>query len=653
MAQLAFHFTLGPVQSFVAQARRTRDLWAGSFLLSWLTGHAMKAVLDQGGEITFPRVTENGKIVDPLLRAITGDTHGNTPQIGSIPNRFKAEVGDGFDPDQVTEIVRQKWQVLADTVWERFVAETTKTMGNGTRAIWERQTRGFWEINWILGENPGGRSDDHWLDLRKNWRNHWAEAEGGDHCTIMEDFQEISGYIRAKARTKQAEFWQEIRNAAPGTNLDIRENERLCAIALIKRLFPGLDEKGVKTAIGWIPGGNPEAVGNWPSTTYMAISPWLRHIDDDPGHIEALSGYIQTVHDAVPNGYFKKLASERATHLAMLKQLNVQNMPCGRWKLSDLDGRLLHLHALRNPRSTYLSEAPLTPDGRDNDENIRENLAEALAELYQRVGAKPRSYYALLLMDGDRLGKLLRERDQGAVSRALLAFTQKVRPCVDGDPGHSGVTIYAGGDDVLALLPLDRAIACAQALRRIYGECFAGEGIHATASCAIVFAHHQVPLRSVIHEAHRQLETVAKDRNGRDSLALALYKPGGVTAQWASAWQTAPSPVDRLQELIGALDRGDEYPRGFFHKLRDRYGFYEDEQRAAAPGRVDVQKLLVAEYLQTRERVPERARAETAMERLQAACRPQRRDKSGKSTPAPALNLDGAFIARFLTQEED
>lgn len=38
------HFTLGPVQGFIADARRTRDLWAGSFLLSWLTGQAMAAL---------------------------------------------------------------------------------------------------------------------------------------------------------------------------------------------------------------------------------------------------------------------------------------------------------------------------------------------------------------------------------------------------------------------------------------------------------------------------------------------------------------------------------------------------------------------------------------------------------------------------------
>ena len=54
-----FHLTLGPVQGFVAQARRTRDFWAGSFLLSWLAGVAMVAVKKQRGKINFPRPEES------------------------------------------------------------------------------------------------------------------------------------------------------------------------------------------------------------------------------------------------------------------------------------------------------------------------------------------------------------------------------------------------------------------------------------------------------------------------------------------------------------------------------------------------------------------------------------------------------------------
>ena len=37
-------FSLGPVQSFIAQARKTRDLWLGSYLLSVLMEAAMEHI---------------------------------------------------------------------------------------------------------------------------------------------------------------------------------------------------------------------------------------------------------------------------------------------------------------------------------------------------------------------------------------------------------------------------------------------------------------------------------------------------------------------------------------------------------------------------------------------------------------------------------
>ena len=85
-----FHFTLGPVQSFVAQARRTRDYWAGSFLLSWLAGVAMKTVIAQGGRIVFPQPDAG------YLAWLEGQGTGQPPRQGGIPNRFKAEVGENF-----------------------------------------------------------------------------------------------------------------------------------------------------------------------------------------------------------------------------------------------------------------------------------------------------------------------------------------------------------------------------------------------------------------------------------------------------------------------------------------------------------------------------------------------------------------------------
>ena len=52
------HFTFGPVQSFVAQSRRTRDLYISSYILSHLARKAMlaakRAAEQTGGQLLLP-----------------------------------------------------------------------------------------------------------------------------------------------------------------------------------------------------------------------------------------------------------------------------------------------------------------------------------------------------------------------------------------------------------------------------------------------------------------------------------------------------------------------------------------------------------------------------------------------------------------------
>src|SRR5262245_43725798 len=72
-------FTLGPVQSFIAAARSVRDLWTGSFLLSWLTYEAMEPVRKvAGARIVSPGAAKELKR-DALLSP-------------DLPNRFVADV---------------------------------------------------------------------------------------------------------------------------------------------------------------------------------------------------------------------------------------------------------------------------------------------------------------------------------------------------------------------------------------------------------------------------------------------------------------------------------------------------------------------------------------------------------------------------------
>ena len=626
MADEILHLSIGPVQQFVGQARRTRDLWAGSFLLSWLAGQLMAAVMRRGGRVLFPLVGTVQAPADPLLAAIL-DRRSERPTIGTLPNRFKASVPAGFDPAVAADDARQAWRRLAESVWDQFVADAT-IPGRGTRAIWERQIDGFWGLQWVTGADPGDGSDGAWLDRRKNWRSHWPPREGGDHCTAMGHWQEISGFVRGRERHLQDAFWRNLQRKVG--RLDIRDGERLCAMALIKRLFPKLGARSQEQAIGW-----PLDAANWPSTAYMAAVPWLMHVGATAERRSKLGGYVREIEQRVGPDTFAQLQGERATRLTGLDSLGED---------AGLDGNLFLEAALASPRATPLQHLRSTgnEDREDPDAETRERLLDALKTLGRAVGGSAMPFYALLLMDGDRLGSLLRERDEQCVSAALARFVRRVDDTV---AARNGVTVYAGGDDVLAMLPVTCAVDCAVRLRNAYDLAFQplklnAAGRQATASAAIVFAHYHCPLRDVLKCAHIELDETAKEGNGRNSLALAVMLSGGVNRRWVGSFGAAPMA---LQRLIGRIDG---FSASFLYHIRERYGPMIDR----IADRDDRRGLLLAEYLKGTPPHGEedRERASEAVELLLRACVTERGDAA--TIDAPRFQFDGALIARFVAE---
>ncbi|MEQ1555409.1 MAG: type III-B CRISPR-associated protein Cas10/Cmr2, partial [Gallionella sp.] len=228
-----FHFTLGPVQGFVSQARRTRDFWAGSFLLSWLSGVAMAATEQMGGKITFPIPA------DGYLDWIRGNGKGEIPRQGSIPNRFKASVPDGFDGKLVEQAVREAWKQLAEHVWQQDLKAFASP---ATGEVWKRQNDAFWEISWALALTLTHKVEDsNLLDRRKNWRNHLPPPEPGVKCVIMEGWQELSGIENMKKEGNDARrvFWEKLSKSKydKTCTTDFAEGEMLCALAFVKRRF--------------------------------------------------------------------------------------------------------------------------------------------------------------------------------------------------------------------------------------------------------------------------------------------------------------------------------------------------------------------------------------------------------------------------------
>ena len=281
-----FHFTLGPVQSFVSQARRTRDFWAGSFLLSWLSAVAIKAVTHQGQKgkeniILFPQADSN-------FLAFLEDKgeNGKDPQQGSIPNRFKAKITDidNFKPEQVTEAVQEAWKALAEQVWSEdiYAALGDNPLLAKTGEIWDKQIPAFWDMSWVITEDI---EDSSALDRRKNMRTYFTPDEPGVKCSMMNGWQELSGSARPD-REEMNKFWDKLRQQGKaGIKSDLSVNEALCAIAFVKRRFSRYFKEFKHTMKqGWTLNGW-EVPSGVPSVSYMAAIHWLEktidHVDTE------------------------------------------------------------------------------------------------------------------------------------------------------------------------------------------------------------------------------------------------------------------------------------------------------------------------------------------------------------------------------------
>ena len=636
------YFTIGPVQSFVAQSRRTRDLWASSYLLSHLADVAMRAIEQAGGKIILPYRERH--------EATESRQSAPTVQHGRWPNRFVAIVDN---PKGIADAAKlamlNTWKTIADAVWRRFV-EPVVSSGTGTKAIWDRQVSNFWEVSWVIASAPSSGDPDP-LSLRKNWRVTPMTVEPGDHCTMMGSWQELSGHIRSQSRNsreKQDQFWKQIRSRLG--KLDLGDDERFCAVALVKRMFPLIAKETIGIDLN---------AASWLSTPYIAAIPWLKRVcerwpQQAQDYLALVKKHRTNWQREVPDG------------IASLQSL----LQTDGGEFLRLDADFLHDTALANERDTPLdvSEADET--------RVREELVKGLGELHKEA-SKPSSFYAMLLMDGDSMGRLLSEAraslgDEGEqqVTRALGQFADRVSATVSG---CDGVTVYCGGDDVFAMLPVGQALRCATALSKLYGDCFAQVcqktiAEQATISAGIVYCPFRAPLREVSATAHHLLDDVAKDQSGRNSLAVAVLKSSGLACQWSAPWDHVQANdatiLDRLvNRLGGSGDRPGELSSGFLFQIRERYALLTNDP-LTTPGRfgqlpegMDASRILLAEYLRGRSRQGradgdvQSEQAKETIKLLMKVCQRAFRKDGKLHIDAETLGMDGALLVRFLAGE--
>ncbi|MDD3553718.1 MAG: type III-B CRISPR-associated protein Cas10/Cmr2 [Deltaproteobacteria bacterium] len=616
-------YAITPVQDFIIRARKLRDYWSGSILLSWLAFEGIKAIICNLGadHVVYPSL-HGQPLVDDLLK-IWGikeewlSRHKNHG-IASFPNKFVCLVPTGKEKDYAEKIrtsISNAWRELGEKTLELLSKRIERIAHDDIRKAlksqFDRQTNNYWEHHWssaplvtgdkkadieaLLHKDSIASAFDFWQDSQKIWpaqsngegqlysvthrlvqaglaagkafRPDLRPPEEGIKCDLFGEFEILHYPDQAdlNPRPSKDPFWQDIREAFGES--EFGKTERLCALGLIKRLAYRVC-KDMKDHPLHNMFKNAE---QFPSTTEMALHDWWHQINQR----------AQSQDD--------KDAQKIAQALSAFKM--------------DMDDR----EALKEVAQWFhvINEREEVNRQGCDIIDLKDKKKEADAkELFGLHSVKDiHKYYAVLMMDGDRMGKLINGETLGskwetvlhsnlvnkfngdfdrnfknfwatrlnerrlispavhaAISEALGDFSIVTVPSIIEK--YDGRLIYAGGDDVCAVLPASTVLLAAREIADAYGWGFVaikddqavslqtqwrpepgqklamhlGKGDGISISAGILIAHHKKPLGRVLKRCHELLEK-AKKEGGRNAFALEVDKRAGGGRIFMAGWQ--------------------------------------------------------------------------------------------------------------------
>lgn len=663
--------SLGPVQDFIAAARSTSDLWAGSHLLARLSWEAMRVICEALGPeaILFPRLRGVPQVDVWLVRDCglpverfdacewrTRGSDANPLFAAALPNRFTALV----PASHVAEIAEKIEKAVRAYALEKAKSAFRRLLDvagipdqpnlDGYTQI-ERQLRGFPEVHWaaVPWSLACGEKD-------ANGRLLASDAKLAEAMQPFFTGDGKPGWLGSRAwallsgKLELEEGWFYRPN--PGVLYPALHEllERALASAKATRCFAQTEEKGWRCAMTgeaeWITTDRDQLQTSYrqqTDTLWAQVSEkrrsWVR-----PGeHLSALpmlkrlwpTLYIEEVRELIQAGDVDRFVV--STHTLAVASAIERAVEAGKEPEPEMtEGtplalpRRLALKLRASPSGESWRRVPgwLEAQMERDEEGAGEAARQRLARI---LGAKPDTYYGLLLMDGDEMGAWLSagagktlplktgfhptlkqrldtrfDSDSKfvgyaneprapnpawhmAISEALNQFALHLVPEIV-ERAHLGRLLYAGGDDVLAMLAASDLLPAAAALRAAYsgqdltaaggteadtvrlqrldngwaqfgGRVLRLMGERATASAGLVIAHHQAPLGAVLREL-RDAEKRAKKLPGKDAWSLAILKRGGgalfVTARWGE-------PLRLFNALRGLLAREDVSRRAAYH----------------------------------------------------------------------------------------
>lgn len=498
MTEYVVILSVGPVQSMIAAARKSRDLWSGSGLLSELAKACALSLKQQGAELIFPAITDQKELErDSIL---------------SVGNKIQAVIT--LQNQDIREIVANANMATR----QRFIDEAKvakdaiKHQSDLRDDIWQRQINDYVEVQaaWAI------------IDESQNYQQ--AVALASKVLAARKATRDFS----QTTKNPYDEYLMLPKSSLDGARETVLNEDKNKDLKSLTRLQLGLSKSEQLDCIGVVKRlGLKKQAEQFTPFTRVAAQAWV----DDIVKNEQSRPDLDNVNQA----YKRLVELELATNVTGNKDDTKQSI----YRDLPFDGQLLYRSRL---------EAEILEHKYDTE------LVSALAD-FKRVieplwykHGQPCSYGVLLLADGDRMGELLDKaqniNDHKNITTALSAFAGGVAAIMRQYQGHC---IYAGGDDVLGFVPLHQAYACAKALSISFSDSLTqvAQALKAekvpTLSVGLAIAHVMTPL-GVIREFAQKAEKYAKGDHLKDTdqrrnaLGICLDVRSGNTTLLRLSW---------------------------------------------------------------------------------------------------------------------
>ncbi|MCF8245168.1 MAG: type III-B CRISPR-associated protein Cas10/Cmr2 [Saprospiraceae bacterium] len=522
-----FLFTLGPVQSFIAQARKAHDLYSGSTLLSYLCRVAAQYFESQGGKVIFPDI--------------------NSP---SIPNRFlgKITMQNNLQTigENVAEAVQIEWKKRFDELLAEQLDEQVYQVAN-------RQIEQHLDIQWLF-ETLVDDTDETYrkayenlnknLNAIKNTRPFYTPEETGRKCSLDGERNVIFYRKTLEQKINRTNEQVQIGNPLYSTDnlvLDYKPD----SFFKLRHLQPG---EGL-SAVSMLKRSQGFDAPDFPSTAEFALAETMQLVGQKS--LDEMTKHFEHSHPDFLNWqiFYEENLNER--------YFEKQGLPP---------------HKLEEAKNI---QERLKKAARDNGRNLEKYYALVVFD-----GDHMGEWWK-----GDRIKDSEGlEQFHIDLTNCLADFSKAVRDKYAKDD-YRGWVVYAGGDDFLGFFNLHHLTDGLNFLHETYHKLVheplaarIKDGNVLTFSAGVCIAHYKEPLSLVLSQA-RDMEKAAKLlQDKKDAIGVGTIPGSGQIAEVVLPFEEFPT----LCFIISNLQSPD-FSNAFVSKARAELAVFVDKDGKLEP----------------------------------------------------------------------